>query len=55
MPFCFFWSIFEEIQREILFLDLKEINSEMGIEILRKFAFLSMFEKDKFCEIVLFV
>ena len=47
MPFCFFLSIFEKIHREHFFLDIKVITSEMSTEILRKFVFLTMFERDK--------
>ena len=39
-----FWSILEEIHRELLFLDQKVTISERRTEILTKFVFLNMFE-----------
>ena len=45
--FLLFWSIFGEIHREIFFLVTKVTLSEMSTEILRKFVFLTMFEKGK--------
>ena len=44
--FLLFWSILWEIHRELLFLVKKVTISERCTEILRKFVFLSMFEKD---------
>ena len=43
--FLLFWSIFGEIHRELFFLDIKVTISEMSTEILRKYVFLTMFEK----------
>ena len=45
--FVLFWSIFEEIHRELYFLGLKVTLSEMSTEILREFVFLTMFEWGK--------
>ena len=45
--FLLFWSIFEKIQRELFFLDIKVTISETKSEILRKFVFLTMFERGK--------
>ena len=42
--FLLFWSILEEIHRELLFLDQKVTISERRTEILTKFVFLNMFE-----------
>ncbi len=42
-----FWSIFGEIHRKRFFLDIKVNISETSTEILRKFAFLTMFERGK--------
>ena len=43
--FLLFWSIVGEIYRELFFLDIKVTISETSSEILRKFVFLTMFEK----------
>ena len=40
-----FWSILVDIQRELFFLVIKVIIAEMSTKILRKFVFLTMFEK----------
>ena len=45
--FLLFWSIFGEIQRKLFFLDIKVTISETSTEILRKYVFLTMFEKEK--------
>ena len=45
--FLWFCSIFGEIHGEYFFLDIKVIISETRTEILRKFVFLTMFEKGK--------
>ncbi len=45
--FLLFWSIFEEIHRELFFLVKKVTISETSNEILRKFVFLTMFEKEQ--------
>ena len=50
MSFCYFQAFLGEIHRELLFLDIKESISEKSTKILRKFAFLTMFEKAKFWE-----
>ena len=42
--FLFFWRIFGEIHREILFLVKKVTISETSTEILRKVIFLNQFE-----------
>ena len=44
-----FRSIFGEIHRELFFLDTKMTITETRTEIVRKFVFLTMFEKSKFC------
>ena len=43
--YLWFLSIFEEIYRELLFLVKNMAISERSSDILRKFAFLNMFEK----------
>ena len=43
--FLLFWSIFGEIHRELLFLVQKVTMSETSTEILRKFVFLTLFER----------
>ena len=43
--FLLFWRIFGEIHSELLFLDIKVNISQMSTEILRKFVFLTIFEK----------
>ena len=43
--FVWFWSILLEINRELFFLDIKMTISETSTEKLRKFVFLTMFEK----------
>ena len=43
--FLLFWSILGEIHRELFFLFKKVTISEMSTEDLRKFVFLTMFEK----------
>ena len=43
--FQLFWSIFGKIHSELLFLDIKVTISQMSTEILRKFVFLTIFEK----------
>ena len=43
--FLLFWSIYGEIHREVLFLDIKVPISETSNEALRKFVFLTIFEK----------
>ena len=45
--FLLFWSIFGEIHRKLFFLDIKVTISETSTEILRKYVFLTMFEKEK--------
>ena len=45
--FLLFWCFFGEILRELLFLDIKVTISETSTEILRKFVFLTTFEKGK--------
>ena len=42
-----FWSIFVEIHRELFFLDIKVAISETSTEKLRKFVFLTIFERGK--------
>ena len=42
-----FWSIFVEIHTELFFLDIKVAISEMSTEILKKFVFLTIFERGK--------
>ena len=44
MPFCFF-STFGAIHRELFLLDIKGTISETSTEILRKFVFLTIFER----------
>ena len=48
MPLCCFEEFFGEIHRELFFLDVKVTISETNTEILRKFAFLNMFESGKY-------
>ena len=43
--YLLFWSIFGEIHRELLFLDIKVTIAETSAEIFKKFVFLTMFEK----------
>ena len=43
--FLFFWNIFVEIHRELFFLDIKVTISETSTDKLKKFVFLTMFEK----------
>ena len=45
--FLLFWSIFEKIERELFFLDIKVTISETKTEVLRNFVFLTMFERGK--------
>ena len=45
--FLLFWSIFVEIHRELFFLDIKVAISETSTEKLRKFVFLTIFERGK--------
>ena len=45
--FLLFWSIFGEMNRELLFLVKKVAISERSTEILRKLVFLNMFVKGK--------
>ena len=47
MPFCCFEAFFWEIHRELLFLVKKVTITETCTEILRKFVFLTMFERSK--------
>ena len=53
MPFCCF-EAFWEIHRKHFYLDIKVTISERSTEILRKFVFLAMFEKDPKENFVLF-
>ena len=53
MPFCCFWSIFGEIHRELFFLDTNVTRSKTITEILRKFVFLTMFEKEQILKKIL--
>ena len=48
MHLCCFEAFLGKIHREFFFLDIKETISETGTEILRKFVFLTKFEKTKF-------
>ena len=43
--YLWFWSILGEIHRELFFLDIKVTTSKTRTEILRKFVFLTIFEK----------
>ena len=43
--FLLFWNIFEEIHRELFILVQNVTSSKTSTEILRKFVFLTMFEK----------
>ena len=44
----FFCSIFWVIHRELFYLDIKVTISEISTEIIRKFVFLTMFERGTF-------
>ena len=50
--FLLFWSIYGEIHREHLFLDIKVTIAETSTEILGNFVFLTMFEKGKILRII---
>ena len=45
--FLVFWSIFGEIHRELFFLGIRVTIAETRTEKLRKFVFLTMFEKEQ--------
>ncbi len=45
--FLLFWSIFQDIHRELFILVKKVTISETSSDILRKFVFLTMFEKEQ--------
>ena len=45
--FLLFWSILGKIDRELFFLETKVTISETSTEILRRFVFLTMFERVK--------
>ena len=45
--FLLFWGLFGKIHRELFFLDIKVTIPETSTEILRKFVFLTMFERGK--------
>ena len=47
--FLLFRSVFAEIHGEDFFLNIKLTISETSTEILRKYFFLSMFERIKYC------
>ena len=52
MPFGWFEAFFLVIHRELFFLDIKVTIAETRTEILRKFVFLTMFEKGQIRRII---
>ncbi len=53
--FLLFWSIYGEIQTEFFSLDIKVTILETSMETLRKFVFLTMFERGKYVGMLGFV